>query len=280
MSKPIKYEDRYCLFLDILGFKDVVERSVIPKSAATPGTKHHPAGGIYFSLKQIAQSVKYNATVLGTGGKQKPSSRVVTQFSDSVVVSYLVSETGGLADMLYDVLHLQLVLIERGLLIRGAITKGSLHHDHDFVFGPALNEAAELEKVAMYPRVIVDRDLLSAAGISTSQIAKSGDSASRTAASLVAQDLDGLFYVDYFAVHPEDFAEDWSDLCEYLIGLREVVKGLSGKRQPSLRMKHSWLRQKFNQVAEPLEKSKFGRLGPHVIPDDEEGHFRNVTSFK
>jgi hypothetical protein len=30
MSKPIRYEDRYCLFLDILGFKEVVEQSALP----------------------------------------------------------------------------------------------------------------------------------------------------------------------------------------------------------------------------------------------------------
>ena len=101
-----------------------------------------------------------------------------------------------------------------------------------------------------------------------------------TTASLVAQDLDGLFFVDYFAVHPEDFSDNWGDLCEYLIDLREVIKGLAVKRQPSLRMKHSWLRQKFNQIAEPLEKSKFTSFGAHRVPSDEEDHILNVMPFK
>lgn len=278
MSKPIRYEERYCLFLDILGFKEVVEQSAL--HGATAARMGHPAGGIYFSLKEIASSLKYNAAVIGANGSIQASSRVVTQFSDSVVVSYKVEEAGGLAEMLYDVLHLQLTLIQRGLLIRGAITKGALHHDKDFVFGPALNEAAELEKVAMYPRVIVDRDLLKAAGISVASVANSSKSSDRSVGSLVAFDLDGMYYVDYFAIHPEDFGEDWGEVCEYLINLREIVKGLSQKRQPGLKLKHSWLRQKFNEVASRIEQSKFRWLGPHGIPNDEEDHFFSVRPFK
>jgi len=278
MSKPMQYEERYCLFLDILGFKEVVEQSAQP--SANLAKAGHPAVGIYFSLKQIASSLKYKAAVVGANGVMKSSSRLVTQFSDSVVVSYRETESGGLAEMLYDVLHLQLALIQRGLLIRGAITKGALHHDQDFVFGPALNEAAELEKVAMYPRVIVDRDLLKAAGISVASVANASDHLERSVQSLVACDLDGMFYVDYFSVHPEDFGEEWGDMCEYLISLREIVKGLSQKRQPGLKLKHSWLRQKFNEVASGVEQTKFQWFGPHRIPDDEKDHFLSVRPFK
>lgn len=280
MTNPIRYEDRYCLFLDILGFKEVVEQSTHPKSNTPTGIRRLHPGGIYFSLKQIASTLNYKPILISDSGRSRTSSRVMTQFSDSVVVSYRAGEMGGLDTMLYDVLNLQIALVQRGLLIRGAITQGPLHHDKDFVFGPALNEAAELEKVAMYPRVIVDRDLLNAAGVSTAQIANSGKSGLRTTASLVAQDLDGLLYVDYFAVQPSDFSGEWSELCEYLIDLREVIKGLSSKRQPSLRMKHSWLRQKFNQIAEPLEKSKFTSLGVNAVPVGEEDHIRNVTPFR
>ncbi len=280
MTKPIRYEDRYCLFLDILGFKDVVEQSVQPTSKVSTSGGRHPVGGIYFGLKEIASSLKYKAVLALPGGTTKNSSRVVTQFSDSVVVSYREKESGGLASMLYDVLRLQLRLVQRGLLVRGAITMGPLHHDQDFVFGPALNEAAELEKVAMYPRVIVDRDLLSAAGVATSSTVKAARSWERSLANLLAQDLDGMFYVDYFAVHPEDFDDDWGDLCEYLISLREVVKGLAQRRHPSLRLKHSWLRQKFNGVAADVERSKFQFLGEHRIPDDEVDHFYSVRPFK
>ena len=278
MSKSIRYEERFCLFLDLMGFKEIVDQSVVPESKPLTLGRNHPAGGIYFSLKQIASSLKYKSVIVGAKSSLKPSSRVVTQFSDSVVVSYLADEANGLDDMLYDVLHLQLQLIHRGLLIRGAITKGALHHDNDFVFGPALNEAAEFEKLAMYPRVIVDSDLLKAGGISPTSASKL--KLVRNAESLLAQDLDGLYYVDYFAVYPDDFDDDWSELSEYLISLREVVKGLSQKKHLSVKMKHSWMRHKFNEVAAGIERSKFRSLGPHRIPEDEEDLFCSIRAFK
>ena len=86
--------------------------------------------------------------------------------------------------------------------------------------------------------------------------------------------------MDYFNVHPEDFSDEWGDLGEYLIRLREVIKALSSRRQPSLRMKHSWLRQKFNSVAEGLEKSGFRLLGPHRVPEDEDDHIIHVIPFR
>lgn len=280
MSKPLRYEERFCLFLDILGFKKKVEKSVQSAASMASIAGHSSVGEIFFSLKKIAESLKYRAAVVGSDGGMSPSSRLVTQFSDSVVVSYLVTEVGGLADILYDVLNLQVKLIQFGVLVRGAITKGLLHHDPDFVFGPALNEAVELEKLAMYPRVIVDGALLASEGISPSIAETAVASSSRTVETLLAQDLDGMFYVDYFSVHPDDFSDDWSELCEYLISLHEIVKGLASERRPSIRLKHSWMRQKFNSVAGAVERSQFRRVGAHAIPEDEVDHFYSVRPFK
>jgi hypothetical protein len=170
--------------------------------------------------------------------------------------------------------------VQRGLLIRGAITKGPLHHDGDFVFGPALNEAAELEKVAMYPRVIVTQELLVDAGIVKVGGAVVRHELSRRPSSLVARDLDGVYFVDYFSAHPDDFSDDWGELVEYLISLREMIRGLAAMKQPSVRLKHSWLRQKFNDIAEPLERSRYGILGAHAVPEDEEDHIVNVSPFR
>ncbi len=270
------YEDRFCLFLDILGFKEIIDASVSEKN-----TKGKPqASEVFFGLKRIASTLNYKQGVSGKSGEILPSSRKVTQFSDSVVVSYLAEEVGSLADMLYDVLHLQLKLINRNMLIRGAITRGKLYHSEDFVFGPALVEAAELEKLAMYPRVIVDREILQSAGIVEPGFSAPSKHSSRTAESLVARDLDGLFFVDYFAVHPEDFDDDWSAMGHYLLKLREVVKGLSQRKQLSIRLKHSWLRQKFNDVAETIENGNKAHFNGYAIPDEELDLFLGIKHFR
>ncbi len=56
-------------------------------------------------------------------------------------------------------------LIYRGILCRGAITYGKLIHTDEVLFGPALTEAYILEtKVALYPRVILHKDIIDLAG--------------------------------------------------------------------------------------------------------------------
>lgn len=270
------YEERYCLFLDILGFKEIINASVSERN--NTGTPQ--ASEIFFGLKRIASTLNYKLGISGKSGEVIPSSRKVTQFSDSVVVSYLADEIGSLADMLYDVLHLQLKLINRNMLIRGAITRGKLYHSEDLVFGPALVEAAELEKLAMYPRVIVDREILQDAGIVDSGFSSPSKPSLRTPESLVTRDLDGLYFVDYFAVYPEDFDDDWGDTGHYLLKLRDVVKGLSQKKQLSVRMKHSWLRQKFNEVAETKVELKSLQFNGHTIPEEEVDLFRGITVFR
>jgi hypothetical protein len=203
------------------------------------------------------------------------SSRLATQFSDSIVVSYLLDERGAVFDMLYDIYLLQLELIRRGVLVRGAITAGKLFHDSEVVFGPALVDAAELEKLATYPRVILDRDIIARG--SFDMYGEPDD----TIYQLVKQDLDGMFFIDYFGVAPGDFDDDWNDLAEHMLELREIVKRLSQlTRNPSIRLKHSWMRQKYNAIASQMEKSKFTKFDGLLIPEDVQDALRSAAPFK
>jgi len=272
-NNTLNYEDRYCLFIDILGFESHIDETVsqkVPTAAALSFNK------LKLALEQIYTSVHYREKV-SVRGKLKPSSRRVTQFSDSVIVSYLKSEANGngIASILMDVHNLQLKLIQKGILLRGAVTSGLLFHNEKFVFGPALIEAVALERLANYPRVILDGEILDDAGLRRSQ----SPQISRTISSMVKEDFDGLYYVDYFDVHPDDFDEDWNDLSYYLRKLRELIKGLAGKRSPSIKVKHSWLRTKFNAMVKPFQKSGFKTLGIRSIPDDDIVLFEDIQPF-
>jgi hypothetical protein len=49
--------------------------------------------------------------------------------------------------------------MSNGILVRGGIAKGQLHHTAKVVFGPALIEAYRLEsQIAKFPRILLDRD--------------------------------------------------------------------------------------------------------------------------
>lgn len=277
MIRQQNYEDRYCLFLDILGFQAHVDETISPKADSTKPMTFLRLKNV---LNRISVGVNYRET-MEVSGRVMPTSRRVTQFSDSVVISYLKNEQqgNGVASFLSDVHSLQLNLIHSGVLLRGAITSGQLFHDEKFVFGPALNEAVALEKLANYPRVILDGEILDDAGLKRSGRTRRAVGVSRSISSMVAGDFDGLYYVDYFNVHPDDFSDDWNDLREYLESLRKLVKGLANKKDPSLKVKHSWLRTKFNDMVEPLAKSGFCEVAGHSVPEDEIDLFKQLKPF-
>jgi hypothetical protein len=94
-----------------------------------------------------------------------------------------MAERGAVFDMLYDIYLLQISLIQRGISVRGAISSGKLFHNEAIVFGPALVEAVELEKLAMYPRVILSREIL------TMGMVDYHGNADQSVKSLVKEDL-------------------------------------------------------------------------------------------
>ena len=123
--------------------------------------------------------------------------------------------------------------------------------------------------------MILDGEILDEAGLRRSQ----SPQISRTISSMAKEDFDGLYYIDYFDVHPDDFDGDWNDLSGYLESLRELIKSLANKKTLSIKVKHSWLRTKFNLMATPFKKTGFKQLGIHKIPDDEVDMFGGIKPF-
>lgn len=273
---PAAYEERLCLFLDILGFKNHVDESA--KDTENPQKSTYrtlTVAMLYDALKSIGEAMTFTVE-----GLESNSTKMVTQFSDSIVVSYKLDEASALFDMLYDIYLLQINLIQRGILVRGAITAGKLIHNDKLVFGPALNEAAEFEKLAMYPRVILSQEII-VLGKNRHASHHSSADEEKSIMSLLKKDLDGMFYIDYFAVSPGEFDEEWDGLYNHMIELRELIKRLSQlTRSPSIKLKHSWMRQKFNDVALPLEQSKYRKFNDFDVPDDLKDTIHSICPFK
>ena len=270
---PIVYEERLCLFLDILVFKTMIDETVKePAMGAKTGERQMTVSRIHSALSAINAVMTFDLSGLSAHVK---TSKRVTQFSDSIVVSYELTEPGAVFDMLYDIYMLQIELIQHGFLVRGAIAIGKLFHDDEIVFGPALVEAAELEKLAMYSRVILGRDIVDLGSVDLN-----GDR-SRVVKTLVKRDLDGMYFIDYFGVSPGEFDDDWDGVYQHFIELREMIKRMSQlTRNPSIKLKHSWMRQKFNDVALPMEKSGFTKFNGAYIDEDTQDAFVSAGPFR
>jgi hypothetical protein len=138
----------YCsvAFLDILGWKAIVERS-----------KSEP--NLIRDMVEALVGPEQRMQFPSGPPPLESGFPVFSQFSDSIVIScslLAASDPGGeafddwLASLCCD-------LLEKGYFVRGAIATGPMFHQGPIAFGPALVDAVELEKTANYPRIVVSR---------------------------------------------------------------------------------------------------------------------------
>lgn len=152
------YEERYVAFIDILGFKELVRRSVDERST-------------FASLDAI-----YNAMDLKFAGVERDYAQQfglapdahdlrVNTFSDFVVIS-CAGTAQGLDALCFVVWCVARDWLSKGYLSRGGIAKGKVIHlggtqdRPGLVFGPAFLDAYQLEtEVADFPRVVLSKEV-------------------------------------------------------------------------------------------------------------------------
>lgn len=165
------YENRVVVFIDLLGFRELVSLS-----ALHPETAEHIHNFLADIQQQKVMDGLYGSIpTLGMDGtiELKPvrdaniASRSlkkhwpieITQFSDSLVLS-CKAEDGMTAGLLFEyIANLMLAAFQLGFLLRGGSTVGLLSHQEGGpLFGPAFIEAYALEsKHAQWPRIVVDK---------------------------------------------------------------------------------------------------------------------------
>jgi hypothetical protein len=139
------YEERYCAFVDILGFSRLVT-----------GMR---GGAIHFeTIRGLLQKIysPYDPQFVGMGNTDFRAQSI----SDAVAFSTLRTPEG-LSVLCAAIRELALALLYQGYFTRGAVCKGLLYHDDKMVFGEALIKAYTLEStVAKYPRIMLTKDVV------------------------------------------------------------------------------------------------------------------------
>jgi hypothetical protein len=199
----VKTDQRYgnylVAFIDILGFKSIVEQSEEDQEYFNR---------ILSALKHIEHFVIHNE------GKAKNEGNSVnmTQFSDSLVISRPYT-TLSLLLMIMNLDLIMKVLAREGIMIRGGLTSGYLYHEGNIAFGPAFIKAYELaSKKAVFPRIIIDPDLLD--GSSTPP--PYGEPVNKdylhvSTKGIIKQDKDGFHFIDFlggYFSNPEFIGEE------------------------------------------------------------------------
>jgi len=211
--------------MDILGTTDLIQRQFeeileVLKVVASNNRKGEFQNRM--ALDGVTENVKYEAEI--------------SSFSDHMVVSHPSDVAFALQSLLHIAIQIHGLVLERGLLIRGAITKGSLHHEGNVVLGEALNKAVFLEeKEAKYPRVIIDNTIIS---LCESDI-NSG---------LIVQDqIDKRYFVSYIN---HKLIRGFTDevIINKAIVIKKVIENniFDNDLNKKVKEKWEWLARKFN----------------------------------
>ena len=137
------FEEYYCAFLDILGYKDKLELFF--------QNKYNLYGRIETAMSRAG--VEY--------GRDYPDGMKTYIFSDSIIITLKTDNDLNLLINYISILVAQFSY--EGLFIRGGISSGKLFEDPNinFLASEGLVKAYQLEQQAIYPMIVIDEDLIS-----------------------------------------------------------------------------------------------------------------------
>lgn len=235
----MNYQDRLIVFIDILGFKNIIKKTTNADGTDVPSEIDH----IYSVYKLIK-------SVLSIDVKTDNSDSDITIFSDTIVITFVI-ETGKniLFNHLLRITNITVNLISKGILCRGSIVRGKVIHNNDIIFGPGLVEAYLYEsKAALYPRIIVSPEIINyAAEYGTYAQEKE----KRVLSQFLAYDTDGMYYINY--ISPNGTQMKYENRPEYFKMLYKLISSnINNNLPPDVRIKYLWLKDKYNKKIESL----------------------------
>lgn len=249
------YEERIVAFVDILGFKSMVDKS----------EESYQEQNRIMEAMDIIHGYKTMNDKFLDGGLLELGIQITT-FSDSVIISYPITYDGGIFFIMLDLIHLQIDLLRLGMFIRGGISVGNAHHDEFNAFDPAIVKAYELEStMAIYPRIIISEDTL-ITGVKNSP-SHQNEYDLNLLLTLLKKDNDGWLYLDYLKQYEElDYPE--TDYYKLLKTIRNIlVDRLNVYNSKSLKIysKYRWLLNYWNSTLCDDEFSVPIPMGLHEI---------------
>jgi hypothetical protein len=154
----ISTKENIVAFVDILGFSDFIKAYDLGNNP-----------NLLLDLKQAVDSasefLKMNINQQEKDLFNWKQHLKVKLFSDCLCASIPTNinhsaQKLDIITFLFYISTFQNLLIEKGFFTRGGISIGSFYSDENMIFSGALVESVELEKKAIYPRVLVSQSLI------------------------------------------------------------------------------------------------------------------------
>jgi len=257
-TKIMEYSNRFIAFLDILGFKSIIEQTITDKKV----------------YKNVLNTLNYISEVRRENYKGFLSEygilKEVSVFSDSIVISYSYDIKGGLFYILMDLVFICFDLTANGMFVRGGVTYGELYHKESVCFGPAMIRAYKLEsKQAVYPRIIVDRDALQK-GIKYHASANTPQQEKEYLQKLLCKDEKDQYYFLDFLSQYQEFDEPEDEYLDFLLKVKEHTKQrlLGHKDSIKIYQKYHWFAKYYNTSVNRILDASFIKDNDLLIPKE------------
>ncbi len=158
LQKAVDFERKNgeCIvaYLDILGFKDIVNKYLNPKTVADKQSLGIIISAMEEAKRLISQDEQYRKIIK------------IKQFSDCVCLSIpnfkgSYPEPALVGSFMVIVKAYYFHFIRRNLYLRGGVAVGFHYDENDIIFSEGLIKAYNLEsKKSIYPRIILDEELI------------------------------------------------------------------------------------------------------------------------
>ena len=236
------YEDRFVAFLDILGFKTIIN-----------DTEKNDA-----EYQRIKRVLNYIAEVRNDNYEGMFAKygilKEISVFSNSIVISYSSSLSigGALFHVLIDLVHICIDLLNANIYVRGGVTYGKMHYDKNICFGSAMVKAYMLEGEAVYPRIVIETEAIKM-GLELLGQANTVEMEAEYLDSLICCDKAGIFYLDFLSQNGEfdesDYYYDFLNKVKVNLALH-----LSAKYSPRILKKYLWFAKYYNRTVKKVYK--------------------------
>lgn len=234
-----KYEDCYIAVLDLLGFKEALKKYDCETIAS------------FFDEVNEDYTISYTASGIPIVKKEEIHRKVM---SDSICIFIDSSVDNAFPALVAtcDYLQLRLLRLKEPMLSRGAIVRGKIYHDNDVLFGEGFVRAYYMqEDEAVYPRVIIDRDIIE--NYKCSNEADKG-----YINSLLTKDFDGYYFSDYLALFYilDHDHECWKGFIKY------VIDRIETEEKGRVRAKYSYIYESIPRI-----KEKYWKYNNNIYPE-------------
>jgi len=237
-TQEFKYEIALVSYLDVLGMKDLL---------ATAGADANQVAEVLERFRSFTSHDDYQNDLWKTH---------FVNFSDLAVRilpimtdANLKYRLGGFFQEMHDLGLIQINLIDRGILVRGAVAIGDICHENGLIFGRGLATAYLLETKAKYPRIVVSTEALRATR-DNSVLRAEGNSFAEEMSYLhgfLRRDSDGVWFLDYLALartdcdSPEQYAQFLLKHKDLIEKQRAEVKAMPRAKRKGRLDKLKWL---------------------------------------